>query len=358
MSVHLLMITPELDLDHDTRGFIHGWVLALAARVGFLSVIALRVGRHDLPTNTRVYSLEYRRGHKAAAIWRFSRLMTNLMSGGTVTGIFVHMMPKFGLLAAPWARWFRQPLVLWYTHGHVSPILRLAHYLADRVVTASAEGFRIPGPKRVITGHGIDLALFTPGPERLESTVRFLFVGRISPVKQLHILLEAMDRLRVAAPLNGVHLRIVGGPFWDMPADRSYLQELEQQRADLGLGDLVTFTGPVPYRDIGKEYAAADIFVNTSRTGSLDKTGLEAMASGLSVITCNESYADLLAADCPWCLVDTNESAILAAAMARLMAMPAQERRSLGLRLRERVAAAHGLNRLMDQLVDLFRSLS
>ncbi len=57
----VLMITPEVDKNHDTRGFIHEWVRFLGNKTEELTVVAMRTGTVDLPSNTTVYSLDHKK---------------------------------------------------------------------------------------------------------------------------------------------------------------------------------------------------------------------------------------------------------------------------------------------------------
>jgi len=52
--------------------------------------------------------------------------------------------------------------------------------LADKILTASKESFRLPSKKVIITGHGINIEEFCPLPRRQRAeNLRLLSVGRI-----------------------------------------------------------------------------------------------------------------------------------------------------------------------------------
>ena len=76
---------------------------------------------------------------------------------------------------------------------------------------------------------------------------------------------------------KGVILRIVG--------DGPQKKNLENQVKKLGLGEQVIFEGLVPHDEVAKLYQQADIFVSMSRSESWGQMYLEAMASGLAVVT-------------------------------------------------------------------------
>ena len=143
-ELRVLMITQKVDLDDDVLGFTHTWVNKLAERVAELHVLALSVGRHDLHGNVSLYSMGKERGaDRPRRFVRFNRVIAPLVLRRRVDVIFVHMVPLYAILAAPWTKLWRVPMVLWYTHKSVTRTLKLAHRLVDRVVTASAESFRL-----------------------------------------------------------------------------------------------------------------------------------------------------------------------------------------------------------------------
>lgn len=107
-----------------------------------------------------------------------------------------------------------------------------------------------------------------------ENTI--LFVGRLAEKKGTQYLIEAMKQVKNA------HLIIVGsGP------EEAKLKEQSKE-----LTDTVTFLGPKTHKELETIYASADIFVAPSIVANDgDQEGvpvaiIEAMASGLPIITC------------------------------------------------------------------------
>ncbi len=145
-----------------------------------------------------------------------------------IDACFAHMAPLFTVLFAPVAKRSGIPVVLWYAHTSVTPTLRLAHALADRCLTATPAGFRIPSEKLFIIGHGVDLDHFRP-PARngplYDRTV--LTVGRIAPVKRLEEMIDAIEILRdLGVDLD---LKLYGAPF--AADDRRYEASLRKRAA-------------------------------------------------------------------------------------------------------------------------------
>ncbi len=128
---------------------------------------------------------------------------------------------------------------------------------------------------------GVDAELFEAEGGSVRETLRLankrviLVVARLVPLKNLALLLDALAivRERVA----GAHLVIVGdGPEADA---------LRHRAVALEVADAVTFAGYVPQAETPKFYRAADVFALSSDFDNSPNVVLEAMASGLPVVT-------------------------------------------------------------------------
>lgn len=349
----LLLFNLATDADDPVLGFTSAWANALAAYFPRVDVMTMRAGRLATADNVRVYSIGKEKGYsEPRRALEFYRRLSSLLLRERYAAAFAHMTPLFAVLAALPLCARGVPLTLWYTHGAVSRTLRLAERVVGRVVTASPESFRLASPKVRVLGHGIDTDQFAPAARPAAGNARFtvLSVGRIAPVKRLETLVEAANRLYHGLELRDLRVRIVGEAA---PEDAGYAEGLRRQVTLLGLEAVVTFAGPRPYDQVADEYRRADVMVNLSRTGSLDKAVLEAMACGTPVVTANEAFAAVLA---PWAdrlLIPHDAPGKLAAALVRLKRLPDDERAVLGAALRARVVADHSLPRLMERLVNV-----
>lgn len=280
------MITQRVDADHDVLGFTTDWVRELARHINHLEVLTGYEGRHDLPKNVRIFSYgkerEFPKWRRVATFERHcARLATD------VDVVFVHMIPKYVLASYPWFRPAGTRFVLWYAHSSVTWDLRIAHRLVDRLVTSTEASFSLPSEKIEIVGQGIDMSKFTAGTVESDRT-RLLGLGRVDPVKNFEVLIDAVSKL------NGwgrdICLRVVGRPS----SDGDYYTMLQDQARESGVADRVAFVGAIPHGEVIEEYRRAGLFLNASRTGSLDKTEVEAMACETPVISCNQAYKEMI----------------------------------------------------------------
>ena len=351
----VLMITQKVDLDDDLLGFTHTWVNKLAERVERLYVLALAVGRHSLRDNVELFSMGKERGNsRLERLVNFNRVVARLVLTRKVDLLFIHMCPRYVILAAPYAKLMRVPMVMWFTHRSTSNELRIAHWLVDKVVTASKESFRLKSDKVIITGHGIDTDRFKPLDVRREGNTKvILSVGRISPIKDYETLIKAADILVNEKGRKNLEFVVVGDVGTE--AQREYLDRIKGMVRECQLERYFRFVGPVPHSEIGRYYQNCDIFVNLSHTGSLDKAVLEAMACGRVPLTCNEAFAPILGALDRRLLFPIGDVRTLAERIAILLDLGPSECRCLGKQLRTEVLQYHSLTHMTEALITVFR---
>ncbi|WP_139850827.1 glycosyltransferase family 4 protein [Acinetobacter pullicarnis] len=137
-----------------------------------------------------------------------------------------------------------------------------------------------------IVGRGVDIQRFSP-THRSEAlrerwgvnadTTVMLYVGRLSPEKEIELIIETFDAQRSAQ--KNVQLVIVGdGP------DLSRLKQFQGAEQTIFMGSL---TG----QDLAVAYASADVFVFASQVETFGNVVLEAMASGLPIVAYNYACA-------------------------------------------------------------------
>jgi D-inositol-3-phosphate glycosyltransferase len=151
-------------------------------------------------------------------------------------------------------------------------------------------------PQKIsIVPPGVDLERFKPMDQRQAREYlgipphhqMILFVGRIQPLKGIDTLIRALALAREREPAlaETICVSIIGGdPNPDSEVEQSEFARLESLRAELGIGDMVTFLGAKDQDTLVYYYAAAEIVVMPSHYESFGMVALEAMACGTPVI--------------------------------------------------------------------------
>lgn len=134
------------------------------------------------------------------------------------------------------------------------------------------------------TAKAMKLAQEAKAALNIKSGPIILYVGRLSKSKGPDILISAMPRVLAAYP--DAKLVMVGSQKFGSNVANKFVEKVWEQAAPLG--DSVIFTGYVPYQDVNKYFAAANIFVCASQWNEpLARVHYEAMAAGLPIITTN-----------------------------------------------------------------------
>jgi len=282
--MRLLFLTQVLDRQDAILGFVPRWIEGLARRCERVRVVALETGDlAGLPANVDVRVI----GRRGALLrwWRYQSCLREALGRDGFDAVLAHMVPRYALLSAGPARRHGARLYLWYTHAGVDRRLERALAQVEKVFTASPESLRVDTPRRVVTGHGIDLDHFRTGGTAPVRPARILSVGRLTPAKDPLTILEALALLRARG--HELALDLVGGER--TVQDRPYREQLDRRLRQLELVPFVNLAGEVPYRALPPWYERASVVVNASSTGSLDKVLLEAMAMQRPVLSCSDA---------------------------------------------------------------------
>ena len=293
----ILIVAQKIDRDDENLGFFHRWIEEFAKYYDRVVVIAGFVGKCALPENVAVYSLGKEKGAgRLKRLWRYWRFFG--AHHRSSDAVFFHMIPEFVIASSPFLLRRRGISALWYVHKSVTRRLCIAERAVDYIFTASELSFRLPSKKAVITGHAIDTDLFCPAARGAQKTTRGIFrivsVGRISPVKDIETMILACAVLQNTWDRPWT-FSIIGGPL--VPGDEDYLIRLKDLVREKRLSRRVHFLGPRAYVHVPAVYRDHDMFISLSRTGSVDKSVLEAMSAGISVISSNEAFRAILPAE-------------------------------------------------------------
>jgi glycosyltransferase involved in cell wall biosynthesis len=209
--------------------------------------------------------------------------------------------------------------------------------------------------------NGVDTTQFAYAPIAERSGAQgirtVLFVGRVSPEKGVHLLIDALPE--IAARVPDLKVKIVGGQqqlpldflvglseedwvanlkvFYPDNNPTAYITILREKLAASGLSDRVQFIKQLPYHEISELMRQADVLVNPSLSDAFPRAPVEAMATGLPVVAARvggvvESVVDQQTG----ILVEPDSSEALAAAINRLLTDD-DLRERMGLAAREHI---------------------
>jgi glycosyltransferase involved in cell wall biosynthesis len=349
----VLAIVQTWNREDPICGFTIRWMEALADRVDELIVLSLEQRHPSTRPNITCYSLgkEHTQGRakRLRYLARWQSTLVRILRRHQIQVIFTHMSGLFTVLVAPFALAKDIPIVTWYAHREVSSILKLAHHLSNRIVTSAETAYGYKHDKVVVIGQGIDTALFLPDNAPSQNPPLLLSVGRLSPIKDLMTLIDAVHLLRQHG--NNVRCALVGEP---PERDRLYADAVRQKVQALELKDTVQFVGAVPHDQLVDWYRRCFVHVNLCPTGALDKAALEAMACGKPSIVANEGFRKTLGPWTDYFIFRYKDPESLACKIEWLLQRSDAERQAIGATLHQNVVEQHSLEQLADSLVRLF----
>ncbi|MEI8339893.1 MAG: glycosyltransferase, partial [bacterium] len=179
-------------------------------------------------------------------------------------------------------------ILLWRNHPMGSYLTKLAVLWSDQVFCTSKQSFTARYSKTQIMPVGIDTDFFTKQvmDQKPNSIV---VVSRISPIKNIHLIIEALKILAV----DGV--KFTADFYGDcLPKDKEYCSQILNRVSEAGMTDFVRFNAAIPNHKTPEIYSSHEVFINATPSGSLDKTIFEAGACETFVITSNQSLSDVL----------------------------------------------------------------
>jgi len=276
-------------------------------------------------------------------------------------------------------------------HGHIfhsyfglvktfifTRIERFLSRFTDKIIVISplqkddiCQKYRIANPEKVRTiPLGFDLSRFTVRHDDSEEIRRRYLphdrdnwllvgiIGRLAPVKNHRMFLEAVKRLKEDRKIDPFRFLIIG--------DGELKEDLLNYSKRLGIQDSVLFTGW--QKDMPSIYGALDIVALTSMNEGTPVTLIEAMAAGKPVVATDVGgVRDLLGVEATMSdegyglarngvLVPSGEGDILAKALQYLM-VDRKASKTMAMRAREFVLNQFSMERLVKDMKSLYSEL-
>jgi glycosyltransferase involved in cell wall biosynthesis len=272
----------------------------------------------------------------ARALFRLLPFLLRLWKAAGRVQLF-HVMANSGwswhLFAVPAlciAKLRRVPVLVNYRGGSAeqfftaSPWAKATMRLADRLVVPSGfleQVFRRFGFAAEIVPNVVDLSCFTPRSCSVRPTQHephIIVTRNLEAIYDVETALRAFAIVYSARP--GAKLTIAGsGP------EREKLQQLAQA---LGIAARVAFTGRLDNEKIPQLYREADLFLNSSTVDNMPISILEALASGVPVVSTDVGGIPHLVEDGKTALlVPPRDPHAMAQALLQLVDDPAQAAR-------------------------------
>jgi glycosyltransferase involved in cell wall biosynthesis len=185
-----------------------------------------------------------------------------------------------------------------------------------------------------------------------QDNFRIVSVGRISEIKNLLLLIRAVDLLVHEFGLQDLAVFFIGAP--PDASGKEYAALLKREIKKLQLEEYISWAGTVPNQDLPDYYHQADLSVNLCPTGGLDKVVLESMACGIPPIVYNRTFAKILSAYQDLLLLPQADGRVLAGKIRQIIKLDLAGRQKLGENLRQIVVSDYSIKKLVTKIAKVY----
>jgi glycosyltransferase involved in cell wall biosynthesis len=321
------------------------WIEVFARKpsVEEMTVLALRVGAHNLPDNVTVR--RFGTGRKSSTLLKFYGEVARSLAVRPDC-FFIHQGGPYPALLFPF-RLMGKPIYQWKAHPRVGLTMAwYARFCDTKIFTSARAAFPLALRKVKVVGQGVDTDVFRD--RETGKSEDLLAVGRVTPIKGIDQMILAVEE---ANRRFGTSYRLnVYGPT--LQSDEGYARHLQSMLARLKADAFVSFHGPVTQDELPEILSRHRVCLSFSQT-AVDRSAVEAMACAVPVISTNACIGEIMPPEfCSLLLATKNNTARQAELIHNLLQMPSNDLAGLGLALRQLVLREHSVERLFDKILE------
>ena len=212
-------------------------------------------------------------------------------------------------------------LLLRWSQAHTFAFVDGVIFLTEHARSVVCQVVQLPVTKTTIVAHGINARFFSRPKSQLpisdyssDRPYRILYISTIDVFKHQWHVVEGVSKLRSLG--YPIVLDLVGS---------SYPPALDRLKQALAIHDphnaFARYVGPLPYNEIERKYAEADLFVFASSCETFGQIITEAMCAGLPITCSARSAMSELLGSCG-IYFDPEDPGSIADAIRRLLEDP------------------------------------
>lgn len=277
----LVIFNLRVDPSSPILGASIDWIEGFKNHFEITDVVSTYVDKNFRLENTRI--LEIGGGSLGArflAILKLFKFALFLIPKRKEYVVFHHMSPRTAVFPGILFKVFGINQGLWYSHSSRPLALKLAIRIVDYIFSSEKNSFPITSFKAHFVGHGISLKKFGDVQLTKRRSSSVLFLGRLSRIKNLHKLIDAVAMLEEKIPITLI------GP----QSDKEYLEELEKSASKKNVTLIIKDS--VNHDEVSQNMQQFKYFYSGMEK-SVDKSALEAAISGCLVLTTDLGTQDL-----------------------------------------------------------------
>jgi L-malate glycosyltransferase len=323
---------------------VHLHPLNLRARNAALRLLELSV-------RTRLLFEKLRRKQHFALVLQMNPVFPGVSLGmlGSRTPIVVGTyVPRWGFESAGFQDGYNRPSEKSLASRARDAVVSLQQAHADALLlTSPAAGNRLPrlgldSPKVFFVPHGIDAEAFAPA-EPPVTEKKILFLASVTERKGIFDLLKAFPRVLEVFPEARL---TIAGPGDDIDRVKQHVSEMESR-------DKITFLGRMSREETAPVYRSHTLYCLPSYGEPWATTLLEAMASGLPIVSTSSGGTPYMVPASGGRLVAPGDVNALTAALLEVLGSPSLQK-SMGEENRAAALERFAWDRVIDRLEEVY----
>ena len=251
-------------------------------------------------------------------------------------------------------------------------IISCSDYITDKIKE------RFPNYASICrtVNNGVDANYFVPAysdrSQSVKKAPQLLFVGRISPEKGIHDLIDAFVKVVAKHPkailtIAGPHIVVAKELLFDLqpePEVRAlkyfysvdYLEHIKS-RIPKAISSQVIFTGSLPQQELLPYYQNADLVINPSLSEAFGMSLVEAMATATPVVATNiGGMPEIVEHDRTGLVVEPGNPQALADAISKVISNPVKAK-MMSRAGRKKVLQHYTWSKITEKLVDCYATM-
>ena len=186
---------------------------------------------------------------------------------------------------------FKTKVYQWWAHPVIGIYTKLGFYLTiDKLFTCTKSSFPINSKKKLVIGHGVNINKFPRRNNSNPEKKSLITSSRITYRKNIHKMIDLILYMRQENFVD-ISLSIYGSPL--TAKDEIYLKYLGELIKKYNLENHIKIFDAVDHSQLNRYYEKHSIYLNFSET-ALDKSVLEAMSTGIPILSCNKCLIEII----------------------------------------------------------------
>jgi glycosyltransferase involved in cell wall biosynthesis len=278
----LFLFNLEVDSQSSVLAAGLDWIVAFSDHCKKVFVFSTHVGDYKLPSNVTVIELSGS-GFLRKLRWfaNNTRAIFVYLSTKGEKIVFHHMSQYTVIFPGIFLKIFRARQGLWYAHAAKGIMLYLAERISNKTFTSATGAFPIVSKKLTLLGQGVETSKFRAAFQKNIDNKRdgIFSLGRINLVKNLEKLVESIPAKHE-----------IRTEFMGRCEDELYRAAIEKLAKEKGLN--LVINGVKAYSEIPM-YLTKWTYYYCGTNTAVDKSAIEAAASGCIIISTNENVLNL-----------------------------------------------------------------